>query len=123
MTAGAAILSPSAVQLLGLVADFLDNELAPAQTDTKLRFRTRVAANLLRSARRELEGLAGLSLDAEGHAIPAEWTAELGTLCSLVEDLEHGRRMLTDANVYEMSLLLVEAKLAIVTGEGRNATS
>jgi hypothetical protein len=123
MTTGAAILSPAALQLLSLVADFLDSELAPAQTDTKLRFRTRVAADLLRSARRELEGLGRLSLDADGRAIPPDWAAELGTLCSLVEDLQSGRRMLTDANVYEMSLRLVQAKLAIVTGGGRDATS
>jgi hypothetical protein len=103
MTAEPTILSPSALQLLDLVADFLAEELMPAQADTKLRFRTRVAASLLRSARRELEG-------------QGEFPMNMVSLRSLVEDLSQGRRELTDPEIYEMSVRLVEAKLAIVTG-------
>src|SRR5688572_27143790 len=39
---------PSAVQLVELVENFLESEAAPGQPDPKLRYRIRVAANLLR---------------------------------------------------------------------------
>lgn len=103
MTAEPTILSPSALQLLDLVAAFLAEELMPAQVDTKLRFRTRVAASLVRSARREL-------------AEQGQFPMDMASLRSLVEDLSQGRRELTDPDTYEMAVRLVEAKLAIVTG-------
>jgi hypothetical protein len=103
MTAEATILSPSALQLLDLVADFLSEELMPAQLDTKLRFRTRVAASLLRSARRELDAQEQFPMDG-------------ASVRSLVEDLRQDRCKLTDPDIYEMSVRLVAAKLAIVTG-------
>jgi hypothetical protein len=41
---------------------------------------------------------------------------DMVALRSLAEDLGCGRRELTDPDVYEMSVRLVEAKLAIVSG-------
>lgn len=117
------ILSPSALQLLGLVAAFLEEELLPAQLDAKLRLRTRVAANLLRSAQREFATLERLEVDSDGHALPAGMIRHGHTLRELVQDLLLGRRTLTEPEVHDMALRLVEAKLAIVTSGDRNATS
>jgi hypothetical protein len=123
MSEAAMILSPSAAQVLHLVAAFLDQELAPAQSDAGLRLRTRVAANLLRSAQREFAVLERLGIDANGHAVPAEMVAAGHTLRSLAADLLQGRQTLIDAKVYDLALRLVEAKLAIVASGERNAPS
>jgi hypothetical protein len=103
MSAQKPILSPSALQVLDLVARFLSEELMPAQTDVKLRFRTRVAASLLDSARREFLAQEQFPMDAVSQQL-------------LAEDLRQGRSVLTDPAIYEMSVRLVEARLAIVIG-------
>jgi hypothetical protein len=103
MSAENPTLSPGALQVLDFVGRFLSEELMPAQADPKLRFRTRVAASLLQSARRELE-------------LQGQFPMDVGSLRSLAENLRQGRCELTDPDIYEMSVRLVEAKLAIVTG-------
>lgn len=45
---------PTAQELLEAVRDFISNEMLPVLTDPRLRFRTRVAGNLLHMLRREL---------------------------------------------------------------------
>jgi hypothetical protein len=104
------LLSPPALEVLKLVAAFLEQDLLPVQTDPKLRFRVRIAADLLKSASRELAGFDLPVILREG--MPA-----------LLEDLRSDRRSLSDESVYEAALQLVGAKLAIVLGGDRNATS
>jgi hypothetical protein len=123
MSEPATILSPSAVHVLDLVVAFLEQELLPAQSDAGLRLRTRVAANLLRSAQREFAMLECLEIDANGHALPREMVEAGHTLRSLAADLLQGRQTLIDAKVYDLALRLVEAKLAIVASGDRNAPS
>ncbi len=117
------LVSPSALEVLKLVAAFLEEDLMPAQTDSKLRFRARVAAELLRSAARELGDGSRLPSDGEGYAIPQIMAEQGETLRGLIEEMRQGRRMLSDESVYEAALQLVRAKLAVVTGGDRNATS
>ncbi|HVO46807.1 MAG TPA: hypothetical protein VMT29_10780 [Steroidobacteraceae bacterium] len=117
------LVSPSALEVLTLIAAFLEEELMPAQTDSKLRFRARVAAELLRSAARELDDSSRLPRDTDGYAIPRSLAERGESLRQWVEELRDGRRMLSDESVYEAALELVRAKLAVVTGGDRNATS
>jgi len=118
-----ALLAPSALELLELVAAFIEEDLMPAQTDTRLRFRARVAVDLLRSAAREVTTRAQLQSDTDGYAIPAAMSERGDTLRGLIGDLRNDRRVLLDESVYEAALQLVLAKLAVVTGGQRNATS
>ena len=55
---------PTAAELVAAARDFLEQELLPALDDERLRFRTRVAANALAIACREL-GSPGDELSAE----------------------------------------------------------
>jgi len=123
MSAAARLLSPSALDLLQWVAAFLEQDLLPAQTDSKLRFRVRIAADLLKSASRELTGSDQLAGDSEGFAVPPAMLERGETLQSLLADLRADRRSVSDEDVYEAALQLVRAKLAIVMGGDRNATS
>jgi hypothetical protein len=123
MSAAAGLLSPSALDLLQCVAGFLEQDLLPAQTDSKLRFRVRIAADLLKSASRELTGSDQLARDAEGFAVPRAMLERGESLHGLLADLRSDRRSLADEDVYEAALQLVRAKLAIVMGGDRNATS
>jgi hypothetical protein len=108
---------PAASDLLLLVAQFLEKELAPAQNDPKFRFRTRVAANLLRIAGRELEGCECFRVDADGYALPAELLAQAGSLRALASELYDGRRDLTDPNTFALLSRYVEAKLKVAAPE------
>lgn len=47
--------APSAAELVEAVREFLEQEVAPGQTDRRARFRTLVAINALAIAQRELE--------------------------------------------------------------------
>jgi hypothetical protein len=104
---------PSARELLPLVAEFLTRELAPVQTDEKLRYRTLAAANLLRIARRELDALGQLHVDADGYAVPAEVIEAAGSLRAFTADLAEGRRSITDPATFDLAMRYVEAKLAV----------
>ena len=108
---------PEAAELLRLVEEFLEKDLMPAQRDAKQRFRVRVAANLLRIARREAESLPGLETDRNGFAVPRGLIAVAGSLRELAEDLYHGRRSLIDPAVYALVTRHVEAKLRIAAPE------
>lgn len=109
--------APPAAELLALVAEFLEQELAPAQPDEKLRYRTRVAANLLRIARRELDGIGDLAVDADGRAVPADVLASAGSLQAFADALASGERSLTDPASYALAARCVDAKLAIAIPE------
>jgi hypothetical protein len=108
---------PCAVDLLLLVADFLAQELAPAQADGRLRYRALVAANLLRIARRELDVIDELQVDPDGYAVPAELIAAAGSLQALAADLADGRRSLTDPATFTLAVRHVDAKLRIAVPE------
>jgi len=123
MTESPVLLSPSALELLDLVAAFIEKDLMPAQTDARLRFRARVAADLLRSAAREVTTRAQLQSDSDGYAIPAAMSERGDTLRGVIDDLRNDRRVLLEESVYEAALELVRAKLAVVTDGERNATS
>ena len=57
---------PTAPELLSAVAQFLNTEIAPTLTDSRLRFRTLVAANVLQIITRELaQNPAALRAEAE----------------------------------------------------------
>jgi hypothetical protein len=109
--------SPSCDELLLLVADFLVQELAPAQSDAKLRYRALVAANLLRIARREIDGWSSFEVDTDGRAVVTGLIERAGSLRAFAEDLEHGRRSLTDAETFALASRYVEAKLKIAMPE------
>jgi hypothetical protein len=100
-----------------LVADFLKLELAPAQMDDKLRFRTLIAANLLRIAHRELDDYGDLRLDDQGYVVPAELLAEARSLQSFADDLEARRRSLVDPETFALAVQLIDSKLRIAAPE------
>jgi hypothetical protein len=108
---------PSGLDLLDLVADFLEQEITPAQADEKLRYRSRVAANLLRIARREFESVEELDVDLDGRAVPQGLIAGAGSLRLLTEDLAAGRKSITDPLIFELATLYVDAKLKIAMPE------
>jgi hypothetical protein len=57
---------PNARELVDAVASFLDQEIAPTVSDSRLRFRTLIAINVLKIVSRELElGNSGLSAEWE----------------------------------------------------------
>ncbi len=104
---------PPAAELLLLVAQFLADELAPAQIDGKLRYRALVAANLLRIALRELEHIGELQVDVDGRAVPEGLIAQVGSVQALASDLATGRRSLTDPDTFDLVSRYVETKLQI----------
>ena len=104
---------PAAGELLSRVEEFIEQELVPLEQDAKLRYRLRIAANLLRIARREIEQLGSMAIDRDGHAVPHELLAQAGSLRELSDDLYAGRRNLTDPAVYALVLNQVTAKLRI----------
>lgn len=108
---------PPAHELLLLVAEFLALELAPAQADPKLRYRTLVAANLLRIARRELDGIDEFELDRDGAAVPAGFAADAGSVREWADDLYRGRKLITDRAAFELATRYVEAKLKLAVPE------
>jgi hypothetical protein len=108
---------PPAAELLLLVAEFLAQELAPVQSDPKLRYRTLVAANLLRIARRELDSLGELEVDRDGNAVSPDLVAQAGSLRMIAEDLANGRRSLTDPDTFALVSQHVENKLKIAVPE------
>jgi Domain of unknown function (DUF6285) len=108
---------PSGLDLLDLVADFLEQEITPAQADEKLRYRSRVAANLLRIARREFESVEELDVDLDGRAVPQGLITGAGSLRLLTEDLAAGRKSITDPLIFELATLYVDAKLKIAMPE------
>ena len=114
---------PPAPQLLSLVAEFLTKELMPAQSDEKLRYRTLVAANLLQTARREIEALGDLATDADGYALPRELIEAAGSLRAFAADLDEGRRSITDRAMFELAMRHVEAKLAVADPKALTANT
>jgi hypothetical protein len=108
---------PAALEILPLVAEFLLRELAPAQADAKLRYRTLVAANLLRIAGRELGTLAEFEVDADGRAVPPGLIDAAGSLRAFTDDLSTGRRRLTDPETFALAIQYVEGKLRIADPE------
>ena len=110
---------PPAHELLLLVAEFLAQELAPAQEDPKLRYRTLVAANLLRIARRELDGIDEFEVDRDGAAVPLGLGAIAGSLREWADDLYQGRKRITDPGVFDVATRYVEAKLKVAVPEAR----
>jgi len=105
------------MQLVELVEQFLESEAAPGQPDPKLRYRIRVAANLLRIARREMEQLSGLEVDRDGYAVAPGLITAVGSLREFASDLKEGRRSITDPQTFELALRQVEAKLAVASPE------
>jgi Domain of unknown function (DUF6285) len=108
---------PGALAILSLVAEFLLRELAPVQADAKLRYRTLVAANLLRIAHRELGLLEEFELDADGRAVPPGLIDAAGSLRAFTEDLSAGRRRLTDPETFALAMQYVKGKLRIADPE------
>jgi bile acid-coenzyme A ligase len=108
---------PGAMQLVELVENFLESEAAPGQPDPKLRYRIRVAANLLRIARREMEQLPSLEVDRDGNAVAPGLIAAVGSLREFALDLKEGRRSITDPETFDLALRQVEAKLAVASPE------
>jgi len=108
---------PACIDLMQLVADFLAKDLAPNQSDAKLRYRTLVAANLLRIALRELAGIEEFAMDADGNAIPPELKAGAGSLRGFAEDLAEERRIITDSATFDLAMRYVEAKLKVAAPE------
>jgi len=108
---------PNAMQLFELVENFLELEAAAGQPDPKLRYRIRVAANLLRIARREMAQLSALEIDRDGNAVAPGLIAAVGSLREFATDLKEGRRSLTDPETFGLALRQVEAKLAVASPE------
>lgn len=104
---------PGALELLALVEAFLSADLMPALQDERLRYRTRVAANLLRIAARETIALATLSVDSDGRAMPPSLLADAGSVRSLTRELAEGHRSITDPATFALLRGYVDAKLRI----------
>jgi uncharacterized protein DUF6285 len=117
MKSAATIDPPRAAELLLLVAEFLSSELAPAQSNSKLRYRTLVAANLLRIASREWEGLDALQEDRDGNAVSPQLIEAVESLRLFADELSAGRRSLTEPETFALVYQHVENKLRIAAPE------
>jgi Domain of unknown function (DUF6285) len=71
---------PTAVELLGAVADFLDNQVR-ATTEGQVNFHARVAANALRMVQRELQATGG---GAIGETVTALGVADEAALAAAI---------------------------------------
>lgn len=103
---------PAAERLLALVVRFLQEEIGPSIDDEKLRFRVRVAANLLEIARREIRA-GGLVVDPDGYLITERMLASAGSLNALTESLLQGPHDILDPETRALLWDYVERKLAI----------
>lgn len=103
---------PDARQLLRRVAAFLREDLYPAQTDDRLRFRTLVAANAVSIAEREIFA-DGHPVDPDGYVITDEILAAAGSLSAYSALFRSGDLRITDPDTYETLRRYVEMKLAV----------
>jgi hypothetical protein len=108
-----AIDPPGAHELIALVEAFLTSELMPALADERLRYRARVAANLLRIANREIATLPTLAVDPNGRAVPHELLAGADSVHALTLALSDGRRSITDLATYALLVRYIESKLRV----------
>jgi len=111
---------PTAAELLATVATYLEEELMPA-LDGPLAYRTRVAANLVRTLERE-EALGNASLTREREALAAllGLATANGTLEAQVAELNRQLVAAIDggrvehARVWPVLMDVAHAKLAII---------
>jgi len=104
---------PAASALLELVARFLEEEIGPQLEDDKLRFRTRVAANLLRIARREHNAQDAFVSDVDGYQLTPDLLRLGGSLKSLGDALLKGEKDLMQPELFAAVERYVEAKVRI----------
>jgi Domain of unknown function (DUF6285) len=108
---------PSGMELVGLVADFLEQDVYPAQDDMRLRLRVRIASNALRLVERELQRADTMEIDEDGYAVTSAVIAKAGSLRSLTSKLRDGELSLLEPETYELVRAHVEAKLRIAAPE------
>lgn len=103
---------PVAERLMSLVVRFLQEEVGPSIEDEKLRFRVRVAANLLEIASREMRA-SGLVPDEDGYLITEQMVASAGSLNALTESLLQGQRDILEPQTFSLLQDYVHRKLTI----------
>lgn len=114
---GTTVDPPSPPELLALVERFLLDDLLPALADDRLRFQTRVAANLLRMVAREIEVRRTLAQDQDGRLMPLEMLESFGSVRALTDSLAAGQRSVTDAELNAALQRYVAMKLRIAAPE------
>lgn len=105
---------PPVDNLLELIAEFLKDDVAPLITDDKVKFRLRVAENLLHIIRRELANVDDLRIDRDGYLVPEEIIETAGSLKELANGLYTGTYDLTDPDIFALMERYVTLKLNIV---------
>jgi len=114
---------PTAAELLGTVADFLEAELMPT-LDGPLAYRTRVAANLVRILQRETV-LGPAALAKERDLLCGLLGIDVATLAPgrLTDQVEHANRLLVaaiksghldHAPAWDALMQITHAKIAII---------
>lgn len=108
---------PAATELIALVAAFLKQDIVPAISDAKLRYRVRAAEHLLRLAQRELEFDGDLRRDEDGYLATGRIIEKFGSLKRLSDSLHNGELDIAAADILPMLEEFVIEKLRIAAPE------
>lgn len=104
---------PAALDLLGVVAAFLRQDVVPATADAKLRYRVRAAESLLNIALRELGQQNRLVRDEDGYLVTKPLIEQFGSLERLNARLFAGELDIADPSVFALLEDYVVEKLRI----------
>ncbi|HTO40505.1 MAG TPA: DUF6285 domain-containing protein [Rhizomicrobium sp.] len=108
---------PPAIELIGLVAAFLRQDIVPAIADAKLRYRVRAAEHLLRLAQRELEQPGDLRADEDGYLVTTPILEQFGSLKRLTDRLYAGELDIASPDILALLEAFVIEKLRIAAPE------
>jgi hypothetical protein len=108
---------PPATELIALVAAFLKQDIVPAISDAKLRYRVRAAEHLLRLAQRELEFEGDLRRDEDGYLATGRIIEKFGSLKHLSDSLHAGELDIAADGILPLLEEFVIEKLRIAAPE------
>lgn len=92
--------TPDAAEIVAKVARFLEDEVYRNVPNSRINYRVKVAANLLRLAESELK-TEPPAIDPDGRAVTPDLIARYGGLSALTAALQAGERSITDPQVFE----------------------
>lgn len=106
--------APNAAQIVARVARFLEDEVYRNVPDSRINYRVKVAANLLRLAESEL-ATDPAAVDADDRAATPEIIARYGGLTALAQALQSGERSIVEPEIFKNLSDYTRLRVAVAT--------